>query len=92
MMFLLFMHGFTPLQWMTVIDVMLEKDPRDPRINRLHIIVIVKGDMNGVMKIIWNKRLVPKAEATEFLHPVQFGNHKGRMALDALLLKIVTME
>eukprot|EP00957_Ditylum_brightwellii_P068387 5191515-Ditylum_brightwellii.AAC.1 len=48
--------------------------------------------MNATLKIIWNQQLVPTAEKTQFLSPVQFGNHKGRTALDALLLKIVTMD
>eukprot|EP00957_Ditylum_brightwellii_P025334 1916634-Ditylum_brightwellii.AAC.1 len=48
--------------------------------------------MNVVMKVIWNKRLVPVAEQFHFLSPVQFGNRKGKTSLDALLLKIVTMD
>eukprot|EP00957_Ditylum_brightwellii_P195161 14869689-Ditylum_brightwellii.AAC.1 len=67
---------------------MLEKDPGDPKINRLRIIVIIEGDMNAIMKVIWNKRLVPTAEFAQFLSQVQFGNQKGKTALDALLLKV----
>eukprot|EP00957_Ditylum_brightwellii_P121899 9296097-Ditylum_brightwellii.AAC.1 len=48
--------------------------------------------MNLVMKVIWNKCLVPVAEQFHFLSPVQFGNRKGKTSLDALLLKIVTMD
>eukprot|EP00957_Ditylum_brightwellii_P200386 15276925-Ditylum_brightwellii.AAC.1 len=44
------------------------------------------------MKVIWNKRLVPVAEQFHFLSPVQFGNRKGKTSLNALLLKIVTMD
>eukprot|EP00957_Ditylum_brightwellii_P135641 10343693-Ditylum_brightwellii.AAC.1 len=44
------------------------------------------------MKVIWNKRLVSVAEQSHFLSPVQFGNRKGETSLDALLLKIVTMD
>eukprot|EP00957_Ditylum_brightwellii_P147506 11233024-Ditylum_brightwellii.AAC.1 len=44
------------------------------------------------MKVIWNRRLVPIAEDSEYLSEVQFGNRKGRTSLDALLLKIVTMD
>ena len=71
---------------------MLEKDPGSPKISRLRIIVIVKGDMNAIMKVIWNRRLVPMAEKTHLTSPVQFGNRKGCTALDALLLKVVTMN
>eukprot|EP00957_Ditylum_brightwellii_P086740 6600641-Ditylum_brightwellii.AAC.1 len=54
--------------------------------------VIVEGGMNAIMKAIWNRRLVPVAEKPGMLSPVQFGNRKGQTALDALLLKVVTMD
>eukprot|EP00957_Ditylum_brightwellii_P163896 12477658-Ditylum_brightwellii.AAC.1 len=44
------------------------------------------------MKVIWNHRLVPVVEKTGMLSPVQFGNREGQTALDALLLKVVTMD
>eukprot|EP00957_Ditylum_brightwellii_P045276 3432475-Ditylum_brightwellii.AAC.1 len=71
---------------------MLEKDPGSPKISCLCIIVIVKGDMNAIMKVIWNRQLFLVAEKTQLISPVQFGNHKGQTALDALLLKVVTMD
>eukprot|EP00957_Ditylum_brightwellii_P013183 995499-Ditylum_brightwellii.AAC.1 len=76
MMSLPFLFGFTPLQWRKAIDVMLEKIPKNQQINKLQIIVIVEGDVNGVMKVIWNRRLIPRAEKISKLHPVQFGNRK----------------
>eukprot|EP00957_Ditylum_brightwellii_P084142 6396495-Ditylum_brightwellii.AAC.1 len=72
MMTLPFRFGFIPLRWQKAINIMLEKDIRDPKINRLRIIVIVEGDINLIMKAIWNKRLVPTAEKRNFLSPVQF--------------------
>eukprot|EP00957_Ditylum_brightwellii_P104210 7937134-Ditylum_brightwellii.AAC.1 len=92
MMTLPLRFGFTPRRWQKAIDVMLEKDHGNPKINRLRIIVIVEGDMNLIMKIIWNKCLVLTAESSNFLSPVQFGNRKGKAYLDALLLKIITMD
>eukprot|EP00957_Ditylum_brightwellii_P102760 7831129-Ditylum_brightwellii.AAC.2 len=44
------------------------------------------------MKVIWVRCLVPQAEKCNYISPVQFGNQKGRTALDALLLKITTMD
>eukprot|EP00957_Ditylum_brightwellii_P056104 4252701-Ditylum_brightwellii.AAC.1 len=84
--------GLTSSCWEKAIDCMLENDPGNPKIDHLHLIVIVEGDMNGTLKIIWNHRLFPVAEQTQFLSPVQFGNMKGCTALDALLLTIVTMD
>eukprot|EP00957_Ditylum_brightwellii_P146201 11131897-Ditylum_brightwellii.AAC.1 len=71
-----FRFGFTLLRWQKVIDVMLEKDIGDPKINRLCIIVTVEGDMNLIMKVIWNKILVPAAKKHNLLSPVQFGHRK----------------
>eukprot|EP00957_Ditylum_brightwellii_P095224 7252604-Ditylum_brightwellii.AAC.1 len=62
MMALPFLLSFTPHRWQAVIDVMLEKDPGSPKITKLHIIVIVEGNMHTIMKVIWNRRLVPVAE------------------------------
>eukprot|EP00957_Ditylum_brightwellii_P155514 11837301-Ditylum_brightwellii.AAC.1 len=75
-----FSAGFTPSRWQTALDVMLEKDVGSPKITQFCIIAIVEGDMNAIMKVSWNCWLVLIAEGT------------GRTALDALLLKVVTME
>eukprot|EP00957_Ditylum_brightwellii_P067638 5134155-Ditylum_brightwellii.AAC.1 len=71
---------------------MLEKDPGNPMLHRLWLIVIVEADMNATLKIIWNHHLVPTAGKTKLLSQVQFGNQKGCTVLDASLLKIVTMD
>eukprot|EP00957_Ditylum_brightwellii_P137685 10496559-Ditylum_brightwellii.AAC.1 len=59
-----FFLGFTPQQWQTAIDVMLEKEPGSHKISRLCIIIMVEGNMNAIVKVIWNRRLVPVAEKT----------------------------
>eukprot|EP00957_Ditylum_brightwellii_P211159 15365826-Ditylum_brightwellii.AAC.2 len=71
---------------------MLEKDPGESKENQLCLIVIVEDDMNARLKIIWNGRSVPVTEAKTLVHLVEFGNYKDRTALDALLLKIITMD
>eukprot|EP00957_Ditylum_brightwellii_P208918 15359540-Ditylum_brightwellii.AAC.1 len=60
--------------------------------DKLCLIVIVEGDMNATLKIIWNHMLEPVVDKTNFLSPVQFRNRNGKTALHALLLKIVTMD
>eukprot|EP00957_Ditylum_brightwellii_P201734 15326983-Ditylum_brightwellii.AAC.1 len=64
MMALPFHLGFTLQRWQTAINVMFEKDPGSPKISQLHIIVIVEGNMNTIMKVIWTRRLVPVTEKT----------------------------
>eukprot|EP00957_Ditylum_brightwellii_P075474 5736850-Ditylum_brightwellii.AAC.1 len=82
-----FKYGFTPQHWMKSVDVMLKKDPGSPKLHRLQIIVIVKADMNMIMKVIRARRLVQHADKHKALSSVQFRNRKGKIALDALLLK-----
>eukprot|EP00957_Ditylum_brightwellii_P132780 10124936-Ditylum_brightwellii.AAC.1 len=71
---------------------MLEKDQGSPKLHQLCIIVIVEADMNMIMKVIWARRLVPQAEKHNYISRGLFGNQKGRTALDALLLKITTID
>eukprot|EP00957_Ditylum_brightwellii_P082286 6256972-Ditylum_brightwellii.AAC.1 len=71
---------------------MLEKNPSSHKLHRLWIIVIVEADINMIMKVIWAQRLVLQSESHNYLSRVQFGNRKGRTALDALLLKITTID
>eukprot|EP00957_Ditylum_brightwellii_P004963 377912-Ditylum_brightwellii.AAC.2 len=71
---------------------MLEKDPGNPKIHHIRIIVIVEADMNMIIKVTWARRLVPKAKDHNYLSRVQFKNLKGRTALDALLLKITMVD
>eukprot|EP00957_Ditylum_brightwellii_P082119 6244608-Ditylum_brightwellii.AAC.1 len=92
MMFLPFVCSYTTIHWRKAIDIMLEKNSGDSKITRLHIIVIVEGDMNSIMKVIWNRHLVPCVEEIDFISPAQFGNKEEKTALDALLLQIVTMD
>eukprot|EP00957_Ditylum_brightwellii_P142107 10827404-Ditylum_brightwellii.AAC.1 len=65
-----FLAVFTPTRWEKAIDCMLEKDLGVPKLELLCIIGIVEGDMNAALKSIWNHRLVPMAEKTNFLSPV----------------------
>eukprot|EP00957_Ditylum_brightwellii_P013498 1018306-Ditylum_brightwellii.AAC.1 len=44
------------------------------------------------MKVIGARCLVPQAGKTTFLSKVQFGNWKGRTALDVLLPKVTMMD
>eukprot|EP00957_Ditylum_brightwellii_P210443 15364982-Ditylum_brightwellii.AAC.1 len=92
MMSIHWLAGFALSHWEQAIDCMYEKFPGVPKIEILRLIVILEGNMNASLKIIWNHHLVPIVEQTKFLSPVQFGNRKGCMVLDALLMKIVTMD
>jgi hypothetical protein len=55
-------HGFSPSCWQRCVDAILEKIPGQPRIEKLRIIMLYKANFNFVLKLIWGKRLVQKAE------------------------------
>ena len=58
---------FTPHRWEWASDYMLKKISDILKMDKLCLIVVVEGDMNATLKIIWNHRLVPAAEKTTFL-------------------------
>eukprot|EP00957_Ditylum_brightwellii_P127628 9732984-Ditylum_brightwellii.AAC.1 len=39
-----------PSRWHMALDVMLEKNPGDPKINQLHVMMIGEGNINAIMK------------------------------------------
>ena len=43
-------------RWLTSITLMLEKDPGDPKIDRLRVIHILEADWNLILKLIWAKQ------------------------------------
>ena len=61
MMSLPFEHGFAPSQWRQYLEVMLEKQPGDPLIHRICIIVLLEAGFNIPLRIIWMRRLFPSA-------------------------------
>ena len=72
MMSLTFEHGVTPSRWRQCLEVMLEKQPGNPLIHRLRIIVLQEADFNIALRIIWMRRLFPAAEKMGFA-PEQWG-------------------
>ena len=66
---------------------MLEKDPGNPTIHRLRLIVLLEADFKLALRTIWMKRLFPRAEKADFV-PEQWGNRKHKNALDCLAMKL----
>jgi hypothetical protein len=51
-------YGFAPKHWCTSVTVMIEKDPGNPRIERLRVIHPFEANYNLSLKLLWGKRLV----------------------------------
>ena len=69
----------------------MEKEPRDPKIHRLRIIVLLEADLNLAIRTIWMERLFAQAEKSQFI-PEQWGDRKNKNALDCLTMKLLTCE
>ena len=50
-------YGFAPERWTKAVQIMLEKKPGYPLINRLRGIIILEADYNWVLRTIWEERL-----------------------------------
>ena len=70
---------------------MLEKDSGNPMIHRLRIIVLLEADFNLALRIIWMRRLFPRAEEMG-IPSEQWGNRKNRNSIDCASMKLLTNE
>ena len=60
-------------RWTHETEVMLEKDPGDPKLDRLQIICLYEADYNLFLKIMWAHRLIRSAEDNGLLGETQGG-------------------
>ena len=91
MMYLPFRHGFIWTRLRKYLDIIIKKYPGSTKLTCEIIIFILEGDMNRILGVIRNRRLVLAAVKTPHLSEVQFGNRESRTSIDSLLLKVATM-
>jgi hypothetical protein len=68
-------YGFAPKRWCTSVTVMIEKDPGNPRIERLCVIHLFEADYNLSLKLLWGKRMVYQGEDNNCFGKQQHGFH-----------------
>jgi Reverse transcriptase (RNA-dependent DNA polymerase) len=77
-------------RWKSEVEIMLEKEPGDPKIDRLRIICLYEADYNLFLKIMWAHRLVTVAEKQNLFDDCQGGGRPNRTSNDVAVRKMLT--
>lgn len=85
-------RGISVPRWCNAVNVLIEKDQGQPRINRLRIIHLFEADYNLFLKIMWGSRLVQRALHMNLLNPGQHGSVPGRTTMDPIMLNHLTTD
>ena len=80
-------RGITLKRWCRVNNVLIEKDSNNPTLHRLRIIHIIEADYNLATKILWARRMMPKAEKSKLLTDSSWGLRRIRSAQDTCTVK-----
>ena len=84
--------GTIPTRWQKTVNLMLEKIPGKPFLNKIRIIHILEADMNAFFGQQWCRDLQGLAERHNLLGEEQWGSRKGRSAPEVALIKALTYE
>ena len=85
-------RGIAIPRWSQAVNVMIEKDKGQPRINRLRIIDLFEADYNLFLKVTWGSRLVRRALNMDLLNDGQHGSVPGRTTMDPIMLNQLTTD
>jgi hypothetical protein len=92
-----FMHiivnsGLTLRRWCNAVNILIEKDPGQPKLTRLRIIHLFEADFNLFLKMIWGSQLVKRAVSLKLLNDGQHGSIPQRKATDPIMLTQLTTD
>jgi hypothetical protein len=89
MMSLPFQAGFAPERWTKVTDIMLEKEPNNPRCHRLCILALFESDLNHAKRVIIGRRLLHHMNDNNMIPTMQYGSVPGKHCISAVLKKVL---
>ena len=84
--------GYSLSRWHTRHNLFLEKDPGQPKINRLRVIHIYPADWNLLLKFFGPLKTMRWAEHHNTLDEAQGGGRPGRSAIDLAVKKELTFS
>lgn len=84
-------YGFAPERWTKTIQVVLPKDAGAPKVTRLRNINILEADYNLILRTIWGRRMIWKANDTHSLMQAQQAR-PGCLAISAAFNKVLSYD
>ena len=87
---ILIKNGIGLNRWRNVTNMMIHKLDGSFNINKLRVIHLFEADYNGLMGILFNRRVLYQAEDKKLINNNQWGGRPHRQAEDALMLKELT--
>jgi hypothetical protein len=83
--------GYSFDRWKDVVNVMLMKDPGDPKIHRLRVIHLYEADYNLLLAVKWRSAM-HHAEDHHLLNEGLYGSRAGRSAHEPVFIKVLQNE
>ena len=69
-----------------VVNILLEKDPGNPKIHRLLVIHLYQADYSLILGVKW-RELIHHCEDNHLIHPSLYGARPDRGALDPVFIE-----
>jgi hypothetical protein len=85
-------EGFCHKRWRHVIDIMLEKIPGVPRINKLRIIQLLEADLNQVLRSAFARNISKLAQETPGIINEHQYRRSHQTCLTPILNKLLTVQ
>jgi hypothetical protein len=85
-------EGFCPERWRQAIDIMLEKIPGVPRINKLRIIKLLEADLNQVLRSACARNISKLAQETPGITSEHQYGRSHQTCLTPVLNKLLTVQ